>query len=57
MTMKRTRRFFILLLAWFSAAGPALRHGYLRVKDEVSLHYVTAGEGPLMVFVHGFPEF
>ena len=23
----------------------------------VRLHYVTAGEGPLMLFVHGFPEF
>jgi pimeloyl-ACP methyl ester carboxylesterase len=23
----------------------------------VSLHYVTQGEGPLMLFLHGFPEF
>lgn len=25
--------------------------------DDVRLHYVDAGEGPLILFVHGFPEF
>ena len=25
--------------------------------DDIRLHYVEAGEGPLMLFVHGFPEF
>jgi pimeloyl-ACP methyl ester carboxylesterase len=25
--------------------------------NTVRLHYVSAGEGPLMLFVHGFPEF
>jgi hypothetical protein len=25
--------------------------------EEVRLHYVQAGEGPLVVLVHGFPEF
>ena len=25
--------------------------------DDIRLHYVDAGEGPLILFVHGFPEF
>ena len=25
--------------------------------NNVRLHYVSVGEGPLMLFVHGFPEF
>src|SRR3954447_17858256 len=33
-----------------------LREGYAEVGD-VKLHYVEAGEGPLVVLLHGFPEF
>jgi len=33
-----------------------LRHEYADVNG-VRLHYVTAGKGKLMMFVHGFPEF
>jgi epoxide hydrolase 4 len=33
-----------------------LREGYANVGD-VTLHYVEAGEGPLVVLLHGFPEF
>src|SRR5437868_14489748 len=33
-----------------------LRDGYAEIGD-VSLHYVEAGEGPLLVLLHGFPEF
>jgi epoxide hydrolase 4 len=35
---------------------PELRHGYADL-SEVRLHYVEAGEGPLVVLLHGFPEF
>src|SRR5918911_1703373 len=33
-----------------------LREGYAEVGD-VRLHYVEAGAGPLIVLLHGFPEF
>src|SRR4051812_9019720 len=37
--------------------GPTdLREGYAEVGD-VKLHYVEAGDGPLIVLLHGFPEF
>jgi len=37
-------------------AGIDLREGYAEVGD-VTLHYVEAGDGPLVVLLHGFPEF
>jgi len=36
--------------------GGELREGYAEVGDQ-RLHYVEAGEGPLVVLLHGFPEF
>jgi epoxide hydrolase 4 len=36
--------------------GIEIREGYIDVGD-VTLHYVEAGEGPLVVLLHGFPEF
>jgi pimeloyl-ACP methyl ester carboxylesterase len=33
-----------------------LREGYAEVNG-VRLHYVEAGDGPLVVLLHGFPEF
>ena len=33
-----------------------LQHHYVDF-DDVRLHYVDAGDGPLMLFAHGFPEF
>jgi pimeloyl-ACP methyl ester carboxylesterase len=35
---------------------PALSHEYAGVNG-VRLHYVKSGTGPLIVFLHGFPEF
>lgn len=31
-------------------------HGYAQSGD-VKLHYVTAGDGPLLVMIHGFPDY
>lgn len=36
---------------------PQLRHGLVQVEENVHLHYVELGEGPLVVLLHGFPEF
>jgi pimeloyl-ACP methyl ester carboxylesterase len=36
--------------------GIDIREGYADVGD-VRLHYVEAGDGPLVVLLHGFPEF
>ena len=33
-----------------------LRDGYAEIGD-VRLHYVEAGDGPLILLLHGFPEF
>jgi pimeloyl-ACP methyl ester carboxylesterase len=35
---------------------PPLTHGYADVNG-VRLHYAQSGRGPLILFVHGFPEF
>src|SRR4051794_40009595 len=39
------------------ATDAGLREGYADVGDDVRLHYVEAGDGPLVVLLHGFPEF
>ena len=36
--------------------GGELREGYAEIGDQ-RLHYMEAGEGPLIVLLHGFPEF
>ena len=36
--------------------GNEIREGYVEAGD-VTLHYVEAGEGPLVILLHGFPEF
>ena len=37
--------------------APEVRHNTAEVDAGVRLHYVEAGEGPLVVLLHGFPEF
>jgi epoxide hydrolase 4 len=39
-----------------SAGSPRLKDQYAKVNG-LRLHYVTAGKGPLIIFLHGFPEF
>jgi epoxide hydrolase 4 len=36
--------------------APSLTHGYADVNG-VRLHYAQSGRGPLILFLHGFPEF
>jgi pimeloyl-ACP methyl ester carboxylesterase len=33
-----------------------VKHGYAK-NNRVKIHYATLGEGPLMVMIHGFPDF
>ncbi|NCC36635.1 MAG: alpha/beta hydrolase [Chloroflexia bacterium] len=33
-----------------------LQHNYIEING-INMHYVTAGQGPLVLFLHGFPEF
>jgi pimeloyl-ACP methyl ester carboxylesterase len=40
----------------FAQSTPPLTHEYAEVNG-VRLHYAKAGSGPLIVFLHGFPEF
>lgn len=36
--------------------GSLLHHEFTNING-IKMHYVTIGEGPLIVFLHGFPEF
>src|SRR5579864_8228021 len=44
------------LMACALAKTPMLKDHYAEVNG-VRLHYVSAGKGPLIIFLHGFPEF
>ena len=49
----------ILLSACFTSPSLAEdlgEHGYAK-NGELKIHYVTAGEGPLVVMLHGFPDY
>ena len=39
-----------------NTGNPLLRHEFVNVNG-IRMHYVTMGKGPLIVFLHGFPEF
>ncbi|MDJ0746037.1 MAG: alpha/beta hydrolase [Xenococcaceae cyanobacterium MO_167.B27] len=39
-----------------SESENSLKHDYI-ISNGIRLHYVTQGEGTLMLFLHGFPEF
>jgi epoxide hydrolase 4 len=34
-----------------------VKHGYAASEGGVKIHYATLGEGPLVVMIHGFPDF
>lgn len=59
----RSRLFLILFLLWLgvSPSGNAQdshlgTHGFATSGD-VKIHYVTLGEGPLLILIHGFPDY
>jgi epoxide hydrolase 4 len=58
-----TRLFALLMAGWLlepafakNVEKPMLREDYVRVNG-VRLHVVSGGKGPLILFLHGFPEF
>ena len=68
-TLRRRLVRGLALLAWIGVFTVALfvtdggwaaedlgTHGYVD-SDGVKIHYVTKGEGPLMVLIHGFPDY
>ena len=34
-----------------------VKHGYATSDNGVKIHYASLGEGPLVVMIHGFPDF
>ncbi len=56
------RRTILSIVACLLFLLPVLRadelgeHGFAKSGD-VKIHYVTAGEGPLVVMIHGFPDY
>ena len=62
MNSKRFSLFFVAMVAFLPAA-PAFadiwdeaEHGYAD-SNGVKIHYATVGQGPLVVMIHGFPDF
>ena len=60
---KRHRLKFFFLATFLFFAGDAIadiwdevEHGYAD-SDGVKIHYATVGEGPLVIMIHGFPDF
>ena len=64
MTVRLTRSLWIFVGSLFlmtQLTAPGLgdelgEHGFAD-SDGVKIHYVTAGEGPLVVMIHGFPDY
>ena len=62
----RARLWLLSAICIFPVLGPTLaahadvwreaKHGYAE-NDGVKIHYATVGEGPLVVMIHGFPDF
>ncbi len=56
------KKFFLILLFVFNCKMPSqniidkVSHHYAD-NEGVKIHYVTLGEGPLVVMIHGFPDF
>lgn len=58
------RRILLVCVCMFSLHAEAnakglmqsVKHGYVD-NDGVKIHYVTLGDGPLVLMVHGFPDF
>jgi pimeloyl-ACP methyl ester carboxylesterase len=57
---KKTIAVLIVLTCWSTFLSADLldevEHGYAD-NDGVKIHYATVGEGPLVVMIHGFPDF
>lgn len=60
MNIIRRTNFLIITILFFSFVQQAwsqeLEHGFAQSGD-VKIHYVTAGDGPLLIMIHGFPDY
>lgn len=62
-SLKQAASKYLLLIALFTFCASTqadildeVEHGYAD-NDGVKIHYATVGEGPLVVMVHGFPDY
>ena len=55
-TLSTLGLFLILSSMAFADAWSEAEHGYAD-NNGVQIHYATMGEGPLVVMIHGFPDF
>ena len=46
----------VLLMPFPLLSEEQWKHGYAD-SDGVKIHYVEAGEGPLLIMIHGFPDY
>src|SRR5438309_1611926 len=46
----------LVIAMTLSAAAPERKDEYARING-IRMHYVRQGKGPLIIFLHGFPEF
>ncbi len=60
--MKSIKSCFLFILSWscisltYAGIWDDVEHGYAD-SDGVKIHYATIGEGPLVIMIHGFPDF
>ncbi len=56
MHLRHIIAFSVIVFSTYATAEELGEHGFAQSGD-VKIHYVTSGEGPLVVMIHGFPDY